>query len=460
MARLPPGPLRKETLWGIFRNDIRKRGVHVEQSVLIGVAVAVVALGAVAFVVWSRRNASDGSQSRVGQPVNEPRMRRLEEDAAEETDEIVLDDSDSGAASGKAPDASFGRERMVGGLRVATQAFRLDDHDPEQALFAQAVEMLLEGDGAPSGPPLSAPEVNPKVLHRAILTLKNMDKMGETFAKFQAINDPDVSLEHVAQAISRDVVFSTKVLRAANAPYFGYPGQVTSMLQAVVVLGLNNLKTLYFREHFQVLDVRDARSVARQQLWRHVMLTAIASHHAAHAFDDIHPETAFTLGLLHDMGKFILLNMELPERSREKVAQTLHWESRIETGESPALNSVGVERSLLGLDHALLGKFAMETWGLPDLMIEAVQYHHSLDHAAEQLPRETQAYLAALHAGDFMARTFARRKTEGASPPPAGSLEPALRGLTTPDRLRQAILHSNCFPELEKSEVAAGFALA
>ena len=83
--------------------------------------------------------------------------------------------------------------------------------------------------------------------------LQGLDAFGLTFAKMRAFNDPNASLQHISQAITSDIVFSSKVLKTANSPYFGMQGQVSSLHHAVLILGLNNLKTLYFQDHFKML---------------------------------------------------------------------------------------------------------------------------------------------------------------------------------------------------------------
>ncbi|MFW5734864.1 MAG: HDOD domain-containing protein, partial [Oceanidesulfovibrio sp.] len=274
----------------------------------------------------------------------------------------------------------------------------------------------------------------------------------ETFSKFQEFNDPFASLEQIAQGVSKDVVFSSKVLRAANSAYFGYAEEVTSVQHAVRILGYNNLKTLYFREHFRMLDSSESNASHRRGLWKHAMLTAVAANHIASAFGRTMPETAFTLGLMHDIGKFILCQMPMHEEGHKRVYRVLDWEPVVRTSDDLSI-SVDLERKLLGVDHCLLGKMAMDDWELPELMARVVHHHHSGHYAAQEMDEETQAYVAVVHAADFIARVFEHRGDTEL--PPGGSLEPEFIAMTSRPAMEKAVLGGTMHQELLNAEALA-----
>ncbi len=326
---------------------------------------------------------------------------------------------------------------------------RMPDHDPESAFLSEALDVLLSGATLPGGPPMESTEAAPRMLHRALLTLKGMDRMGETFARFQEFNDPYASLEQLANAVSKDVVLSSKVLRSANSAYFGYAEGVTSVQHAARILGFNNLKTLYFQEHFKMLDPTESSAASRHGLWKHAMLTAVAASHISAAFKKTSSETAFTLGLMHDIGKFILCQMPMPEDGHKQIQRIMAWEPVVRTSEDCA-TSVDVERKLLGIDHCLLGMMAMEDWDLPELMTMVVRHHHSGGFAARELDEEAQSYVAVIHAADFIARVFDHRGD--AELPPGGGLEAEFLEHTSKPAMEKAVLSGAMLQDLTTTE--------
>lgn len=326
------------------------------------------------------------------------------------------------------------------------------EHEQDSAFLAKALDVLTDSPPVEGSRPMEGMEANQRMLHRALLTLKGMDRVGETFSKFQEFNDPFASLEQVANAVSKDVVLSSKVLRAANSAYFGYTEEVTSVQHAARILGFNNLRSLYFREHFRMLEPSEGNAASRRGLWKHAMLTAVAANHVSTAFSKAVPETAFTLGLLHDIGKFIICQMPMLEEGHKKIHQVMEWEKVVKASDDYQ-TSVDVERGELGIDHCLLGKMAMEDWQLPDLMADVVYHHHAGSYAASELDEEPLTYVAILQVADFIARAFAHRHVFGM--PPGGGLEPEFLALTGKNRLAKAALDGSLLQDLLNTEAVA-----
>ncbi len=229
------------------------------------------------------------------------------------------------------------------------------------------LEDILAGS-AEFAPPEACPDPEPEILAQVEQGLKGLDAFGLTFQKMQAFNDPNASLQKISQAITADLVFSSTVLKTANSPYFGMQGQISSLHHACLVLGLNNLKTLYFRDHFKMLARETGRMVqVRSAVWRHSIVTAILASHLAKAFRIVPQETAFTLGLLHDLGKLVLTDMvEQREAQGEDLLDfSTAW-------------SVEEEYRRLGVDHAWIGRRAATLWQLPAETAMVIGAHHSL----------------------------------------------------------------------------------
>jgi len=180
-----------------------------------------------------------------------------------------------------------------------------------------------------------------------------------------------VSNEDVVQVLIYDNVLTAKLLRACNSPYFGLEDPVSSVDQAVLILGhhqiLHIVLTLAFGGAMAVPLAGYA--VESNELWRHSLTAATAAEHMANNGIDMNadPHVAFTVGLLHDIGKLVLGQVLTPEhqtniRALVEDRRNSRWEA---------------EKVVLGTDHAEVGGALLRSWNLPEEIIEGVSNHHS-----------------------------------------------------------------------------------
>jgi HD-like signal output (HDOD) protein len=98
----------------------------------------------------------------------------------------------------------------------------------------------------------------------------------------------------------------------------------------------------------------------------------------------------FTAGLLHDIGHLVMFN-RIPEESAASILLTIQGESSMEPYQA--------ERQILGFDHAEIGAALARHWGLPDILVSCIGYHHDLDAA----PEEHIAAVAQVHIANVIA---------------------------------------------------------
>jgi putative nucleotidyltransferase with HDIG domain len=184
------------------------------------------------------------------------------------------------------------------------------------------------------------------------------------------LEQPEVSNDEVVQALKCDNVLTAKLLRACNSPYFGLDEPVSSVDQAVLILGhqqiLHIVLTLAFGSAMVV--PMPAYAVEANELWRHSLITATAAEIVADSFPKLNVDTpvAFTVGLLHDIGKLVLsqaLTVEFQAEVRQLVEHEKY--SRVEA-----------EKKVIGTDHAEVGAQLLQSWHLPEEIVEAVANHH------------------------------------------------------------------------------------
>jgi putative nucleotidyltransferase with HDIG domain len=163
-------------------------------------------------------------------------------------------------------------------------------------------------------------------------------------------------------------VLTAKLLRACNSPALGIREPVSSVDQAVLLLGYNEIQRMV-----TTLAMRGALSghlpgydTLAGDLWHHSLLTGSAAELIVnHGVDTCDASTPFTVGLLHDIGKLIIGQFFTAE-SRTAVHRL-----RIE-----GFTTVEAERRVFGADHAEVGSCLLYLWRLPASLIEAVANHH------------------------------------------------------------------------------------
>ncbi len=183
----------------------------------------------------------------------------------------------------------------------------------------------------------------------------------------ELINDPNSSSAEIAEVLKKDQVLTAKVLRLVNSSYYAIPGGVTDVQRALAFLGYNTLAQLVLGVSvfslFKALD--DAQEFTMLDFWRHALATAVCSEMLAKRLKLPKPEEAFTCGLLHDIGKLVLNEID-PERLRAVLAET----------SANKTSFVEVERKWDLPGHSFLGEVVATKWGLPQVIRLAIRYHH------------------------------------------------------------------------------------
>ena len=197
----------------------------------------------------------------------------------------------------------------------------------------------------------------------------------------ELISNDRSDVRELENLIRRDQSLSCKVLVAANSAYCGLTQKVETISRAIVVLGFKKVKECCLGAglmgvlcHGSSLNQEEAES-----LWKHSLATAEAAALVAARTGRVDPELAFTAGLLHDLGKVLM------------VAYLAEFYGR---GRSRSWRDA---ETILGLDHQELGLALAEHWKLPPVLAEAMARHHGPDSSL------TYADLvAAVHVADCL----------------------------------------------------------
>ena len=182
----------------------------------------------------------------------------------------------------------------------------------------------------------------------------------------QLISDPTSSSSDIAEVLKKDQVLTAKILRLVNSPYYAIPGGVTDVQRALAFLGFNTLAQLVLSlSVFSLFSSVDDEDFSMMDFWRHALGTAVCSEILAKRLKLPKPEEAFTCGLLHDVGKLVLHEID-PKRLKEVVRET----------RMRSCTFVEVEREWDLPGHSFLGEVIATKWGLPQVIRLAIRYHH------------------------------------------------------------------------------------
>ena len=201
--------------------------------------------------------------------------------------------------------------------------------------------------------------------------VKNLPPISQAALKLvNLLEQAAISNDEIVQVIKCDNVLTAKLLRACNSPYFGLDDPVSSVDQAVLMLGhqqiLHIVLTLAFGSAMVV--PLPGYAVEANELWRHSLITATAAEIVAAEAYDMNVETpvAFTVGLLHDIGKLVMSQAITPEIQGE-IRQLI---------EQQGCSRTEAEKKILGTDHGEIGACLLRSWNLPEEILEAVANHH------------------------------------------------------------------------------------
>jgi len=208
----------------------------------------------------------------------------------------------------------------------------------------------------------------------------------------QIVNDPKTTARDVNQVISTDQALAAKVLKLVNSAYYGLANKVSSITQAVVILGFNTIKSLALSA--SVLDTfsqAEVSSFSREDFWRHSLGVAVGGKLISQLtkVPQKQQEEYFIGGLLHDMGK-IVFDQYLHEEFAEAA----------QLAKDTGCTFANAEQEVLGITHAEIGRMIAEKWNLPVNLMESIAYHHEPAKS-----KEANHQTVAIHFSDILCKS-------------------------------------------------------
>jgi len=191
----------------------------------------------------------------------------------------------------------------------------------------------------------------------------------------EMVQEDEVDVDKIAETISLDPALSSKLLKTVNSSFYGLPKTVGSVHQAVVVLGLNSVKTLALGFSLvNNLTGTGGDGFDHMAFWRRSLYCATAAKQLCEQLNIVQAEEIFMSSLLQDVGVLAMAQV-LGESYGQLMAKT--------AGDHRQLSKQ--EKESLGGDHTEVGGALAESWGLPPLLVESIRLHEHPDDAPENL---------------------------------------------------------------------------
>lgn len=227
---------------------------------------------------------------------------------------------------------------------------------------------------------------SPEALRRKVLELTALPTLpGVVRFVSMLVEDGNASMQEVGETISKDQVLSAKILRMVNSPFYGFPGRISSVTHALVLLGFSVVKGIILST-----AVFDNLGKEHRGLWEHSLGTAVISRRIARAMGAADSEEIMIAGLLHDLGKVILAVVE-PEQ----------YSQCMRAAHAARVHISVAEKQSFGVDHTEVAQWACDKWHLPSRLVDVLCAHHK-----PHLARENPEGAAIVHVADVFARAM------------------------------------------------------
>lgn len=218
-------------------------------------------------------------------------------------------------------------------------------------------------------------------LEKIVRNLSNLPSLPFIAQKLSlTTEDGSAAVKDIVDIISIDQSLTAKLLKLVNSSFYGFSSKVSTVTRAVVILGMQNIKTLALGVSvFKTASTLSSSSTVFnvQKFWEHSLGVAAGAKLLARFTGSKQLEEAFLGGLLHDIGK-IIFNEYMPNE----------FIQALEMAHNQSITLSEAENKIIKADHEIAGDYLAERWKLPLPLRRCVSQHHSPPFNEQYLPPE------------------------------------------------------------------------
>jgi putative nucleotidyltransferase with HDIG domain len=183
----------------------------------------------------------------------------------------------------------------------------------------------------------------------------------------QALLSTQCNLSTIGDTIQKDPDLTARLLRLANSPFFGFANRLSTVTEAVSLLGIQQIQDMIVASSVleQFKGVPD-NFVNKDSFWRHSLAVGITARLLAMERRLPKPDKFFVAGLLHDVGRLVLLS---------QAAESAQAVFELYQREKMLLREA--EKKVLGYDHQQIASELLQSWSYPPVLVQAVAFHHT-----------------------------------------------------------------------------------
>jgi len=201
----------------------------------------------------------------------------------------------------------------------------------------------------------------------------------------KAVEDPATSPASVSKLVSSDPALTLKILRVINAAVYGFVVRISSVNQAVVLLGLDVVRALLLG--VSIFEMMEKTALG---LWKHSLGCAVTSKLLAQKMGMSDPEEASVAGLLHDIGK-VVLNVQFPQE----------YQMAVGVARDRSMYLFDAEMEMFNMTHATAGAYFANAWRLPKFVVESIRHHHQ-----PFLAKTAPTHAVIVHMADIFVKAY------------------------------------------------------
>ena len=205
-------------------------------------------------------------------------------------------------------------------------------------------------------------------IDKILASVEEIPPMPAATLKLMNLTDSETSSAgDLGKVISMDQGLTAKVLRLTNSPFYGLPTKVTSVKQAVALLGFKQVRNIALSTEFSksLNKAFDGYLLGKGELWRHAVATGAIASGIAKKKEPRLADTVFTAGMVHNIGRTLLSGPLLASFSQVKA---------LVKSEDIPFNEA--EKKVFGIDHGEAGAKLAQKWKFPAELVEAIKLHH------------------------------------------------------------------------------------